>query len=84
MSETFFEKWKHRISSAWAVLTGRAYAAYYNQFPQENEPCTSLLQAHECPWMTNEDWNDLERTLNRDYAKLLAAITDVVGSMSND
>lgn len=36
MRETFFEKWKHRISSAWDVLTGRAYAAYYNQFPQEN------------------------------------------------
>ena len=31
MSETFFEKWKHRISSAWAVLTGQAFAAYYTK-----------------------------------------------------
>lgn len=41
MSETFFEKWKHRIVSAWDVLTGRAYACYsYDeplpQWPQES------------------------------------------------
>lgn len=28
MSQTFFEKWKHRFSSAWDVLTGRAWAGY--------------------------------------------------------
>ena len=29
MSETFFEKWRHRISTAWDVLIGRAYACYF-------------------------------------------------------
>lgn len=36
MSETFFEKWKHRVSSAWAVLTGSAFACYYaDAFPEQ-------------------------------------------------
>ena len=30
MGETFFEKWKHRIGSAWDVLLGRAWAGYGN------------------------------------------------------
>ena len=29
MAETFFEKWKHRLLGAWDVLTGKAYAGYY-------------------------------------------------------
>lgn len=28
MEQTWWEKWRHRIRSAMAVLTGRAYAAY--------------------------------------------------------
>lgn len=29
MSQTFWEKWRHRITGAWDVMTGRAYAAYH-------------------------------------------------------
>lgn len=28
MGETFFGKWKHRISNAWLVLTGRAWVGH--------------------------------------------------------
>jgi hypothetical protein len=29
MGQTFWEKWRHRITGAWAVLTGQAFAGYY-------------------------------------------------------
>lgn len=29
MSETFWDMWRGRFIGAWAVLIGRAYAAYY-------------------------------------------------------
>lgn len=29
MTQTFLDKWRHRITGAWQVLTGQAFAAYY-------------------------------------------------------
>lgn len=37
MGETFWEKWRYRFSSAWAVLTGRAYVSHYHDEPWDDD-----------------------------------------------